>query len=140
MRKDGTTSNIGCNDITFDGDIDGSNTDGQLVITTNGDDYESGKITPGTYVIEITGTVNGSTGPTTETTTVEVTYPDPCDSPVSITAPTLVNQQYILTNTNAAPYNPMPVFTVVPSYCKYNYVWTVTNLQTVNAGAPVTAI
>ena len=45
-----------------------------------------------------------------------------------------------MTNTNAAAYNPLPVFTVVPSYCKYSYVWTVTNLQTVNAGAPVTAI
>ena len=88
-RKDGSTSNIDCNDVTFDGVIDGSNTDGQLVVTATGDDYESGKITPGTYVIEITGTVNGSTGPTSDTTTVEVTFTDPCDSPVSITAPTL---------------------------------------------------
>ena len=90
-RNDGTESNIGCNDITFDGDIDDSNTDGQLVISADSDDYESGKITPGTYIIEITGEVNGSTGPTSDTTTIEVTFTDPCDAPLSITAPTLMD-------------------------------------------------
>ena len=139
-RSDGTTSNIDCRDITYDGIIDGSYTDGQLVIIATGDDYESGKITPGTYEIVITGEVNGSTGPTSDTTTIEVTFTDPCDAPVSISDPILVNQKYILTDTNAAPYTAMPIFTVVPSYCPYNYVWTITNLELVYAGAPFSAI
>ena len=139
-RKDGTTSNIDCSDITYDGKFDDVGNDGQLVISANGDDYESGKVTPGTYVIEITGSVNGSTGPTMDTTTIEITFADPCDPPVSISEPTLVNQKYILTNPNAASYNPEPIFTVDPPYCPYNYVWTNTNLEQVYPGAPVSAI
>ena len=83
--------NIDCSDITFDGKIDGSTDDGQLVIVANEDDYTSGDITPGTYIIEITGTVNGSTGPAIKTT-IEVTFTDPCDAPRLITAPALVDQ------------------------------------------------
>ena len=84
--------NIDCSDITFDGTIDGSTDDGQLVIVATEDDYTSGNITPGTYIIEITGTVNGSTVPDTETTTILVTFTDPCDAPRLITAPALVDQ------------------------------------------------
>ena len=90
-REDGTTSDIDCSDITYDGVIDGSSSDGKLVISADSDDYESGKITPGTYIIEITGEVNGSAGPTSDTTTIEVTFTDPCDAPLSITGPTLVD-------------------------------------------------
>ena len=139
-RKDGTASNIDCSDTTFDGVFDDAGNDGQLVIPVSEDDYQSGKITPGTYVIEITGTVNGSTGPTSETTKIEVTFTDPCDSPKSITAPAFVDQQYILTNKNAAPYTTSPVFTVDPSYCPYTFVWTITNLESVLPGSPVSAI
>ena len=97
-RKDGSASNISCTDVTYDGDFDGNGNDGELVITASESDYTSGKITPGTYVIEITGTVDGSSGPASDKTTVEVTFTDPCDAPRLITAPTLVDQQYILTN------------------------------------------
>jgi hypothetical protein len=34
----------------------------------------------------------------------------------------------------------MPVFTVNPAYCPYNYVWTVSNLESVYPGAPFSAI
>ena len=45
-----------------------------------------------------------------------------------------------MTNRNAAPYTSLPVFTVEPAYCKYNYVWTVNNLSSVYVGNPVSAI
>ena len=85
--------NIDCTDITFDGTIDSSVDDGKLVIVATEDDYTSGDITPGIYIIEITGTVNGSTGPASKTTTtIEVTFTDPCDAPRLLTAPALVDQ------------------------------------------------
>jgi hypothetical protein len=34
----------------------------------------------------------------------------------------------------------MPVFTVDPSFCPYDYTWTISNLVSVLPGAPVTAI
>jgi hypothetical protein len=131
-RKDGVpiTSTLGCSDITLDGDIDGIGNDGQLIITASEDDYTSGKIVPGTYVVEITGT-SGSTDPKTEKTTIEVTFTDPCDPPVSINAPVFENQVYTLTDPNASPYTTQPEFIVEPGYCQYSITWTISNLSQV---------
>ena len=46
---------------------------------------------PGTYTITIRGTVEGSDGPATETTTVTLTIPDLCDPPTSITPSSMTN-------------------------------------------------
>ena len=126
--------NIDCSDITFDGTIDGSTDDGQLVIVATEDDYTSGDITPGTYIIEITGTADESTGPVTETTTIKITFTDPCDPPRFITAPAMVDQKYTL-NSLSTPYI-HPVFSVTPSYCPVTYDYSITDLTSV----PVTAI
>ena len=78
-RVDGTLSELTCGDITV-------TSNGQVEVTANSASYLSGKITPGVYVIEITGT-SGSDTPKSDKTTIEFEFSDPCDPPVSITEP-----------------------------------------------------
>jgi len=86
-----------CSDITIDGDFDGGSTDGQFSLTVNSDAYENVVHPPGQYMIAITGTAVGSNPLNSDVAFFFLTLVDPCDPPVSITAPTLVNQEYTLT-------------------------------------------
>ena len=47
---------ITCLDFTFDGVIDGTDTDGILTFTPILNDYTNGKYEPGEYQVTITGT------------------------------------------------------------------------------------
>ena len=63
------------------------------MITASEDDYTSGKATPGTYAIEITDAVGGSTGPSSDETKVEVTFTGSYDAPGSLITLTVVAWQ-----------------------------------------------
>jgi len=52
---------ISCADFDFDGVIDGTSTDGQLIFTPTLTDYQNGTYEPGTYVVTITGTADKAT-------------------------------------------------------------------------------
>jgi hypothetical protein len=47
---------ISCSDFTFDGSIDGTDSDGILTFTPTLDDYQNGTYEPGEYIVTITGT------------------------------------------------------------------------------------
>ena len=119
---------ISCSDFTFDGVIDGTNSDGELIFTPTLDDYQNGTYEPGTYTVTITGTPDKATDGRTEDVEITVILLDPCEAPV-ITVPTLENQVYRLT-AEAKPYE-HPVFTVEPEICDVVYTYDVRNL---NAG------
>ena len=62
---------------------------GPISITPSPADYESGKIAPGTYEIDIEGCLDNSNCSIKDTTTVILTVLDPCDPPSEIIAPSL---------------------------------------------------
>ena len=73
------------------------------------------------------------------TTTIEVTFTDPCDPPVSITAPVFENKMYTLTDPNAPSYDlSLLQFIVNPAFCKYNYIWTISELISVTLVSAIT--
>ena len=100
----GQATPMDCSKFTFDGDFDGQSTDGKLSITITSDDYKNNVYPTGEYFITITGTAINSDAQQSETTIFKLTLVDPCDPPVSLIAPTLVNQQYTLTDSNAPSY------------------------------------
>jgi len=52
-----------------------------------------------------------------------ITIIDPCDEPVSVTASTLTDQEYTITD-NVATYT-VPVYTANPSWCAITYTYTI---------------
>ena len=91
VRVDQAESKISCSDLIFDGDIDGTNSDGKLAFKADTTDYADGTFTPGVYTVTITGTVVGSVGPQEKTTTFDLTLVDPCDPPTSVTGVDFAN-------------------------------------------------
>jgi len=57
---------ISCADFTFDGLIDGTQSDGQLIFSPTLIDYQNGNYEPGTYIVTITGTPNEASDGRTE--------------------------------------------------------------------------
>jgi hypothetical protein len=92
VRKDGESTSMSCSDFNFDGIFNNEPTDGKLTITATQDDYINDVYTPGVYVVTIAGTADGSNGPQTKTTTIEITLLDPCDPPTSVTSSVLTNK------------------------------------------------
>ena len=53
-----------------------------------------------------------------------ITIVDPCEQPVSVTAATLADQEYTITDDNATPYE-VPVYTASPAWCEIRYSYTI---------------
>lgn len=86
----GAASGLTCSDLDF------SSVNGEVSYTITSTDYTDLSISPGTYTVTVLGTVDRSNPSVTHTETFTITLTDPCDPPVSITAPTLVDQSYTL--------------------------------------------
>ena len=95
-RADNAASAVNCDDLTFDGVFNGDATDGQLTFSADSNAYENGVVTPGDYVVTITGTAVTSSD--TKTATFTISMVDPCDPPIIITSPGLTDQQYTITD------------------------------------------
>jgi len=63
----------------------------------------------------------------TDTATIKLTIPDPCDPPTSITPSNPADQTYTISD-NPYTYTVAP-FTIVPSFCQVDYVATKTDLS-----------
>ena len=68
---------------------------------------------------------NYSTNIIAQTVPFTVTVIDPCDNPVSVTASTLSDQFYTITQ-NAFEYQ-FPVYAVSPTWCTITYAYAITN-------------
>lgn len=122
-RLDGITNTyIGCADLPFDGSFDGSLdasnqvSDGKMTFVASTSDYLNDVYPPGEYEITIKGTATTS-GEEVFTTFV-LTIVDPCNPPVSMSAPGYVDQVYTLT-TVQDPYIPND-FTISPTFCPFS--------------------
>jgi hypothetical protein len=113
---------MSCSDfsITNNEEVSITVTDAKYTETDNG-------FAPGVYVVTITGTANGSDGPLSKTTTIEITLVDPCDPPTSVTSTSLTNQEYRLADMSGPTYT-HGEFTVVPSFCPLTYTYSETKL------------
>ena len=87
---------ISCSDFTFDGIFDGTDDDGELVITPTVEDYTNGIYEPGEYEVTITGSPDKATDGRTEEVKITIILLDPCEAAV-ITVPQLEDQVYTLT-------------------------------------------
>ena len=138
---DNQSSVIDCSDFTFDGDFNGDNTDGQLSITVTSDKFidTNNSYPVGDYFILITGTAVDSQDQLPQETTVKLTLVNPCDPPNSLTAPTLMNRKYTISDANAPSYTTGD-FVIEPAFCEYSVEYSITDLTSVEAGAPTSAI
>jgi hypothetical protein len=62
--------------------------------------------------------------------TFTVTLVDPCDPPTSLTAATLTNQEYTITDTTKTYTH--PEWTIVPSYCPFAYTYDIADITNVS--------
>jgi len=83
-------------------------------------DYESKKFPPGVYTITIKGEVNDSGN--SQDTTFTLTLVDVCDPPTSVTAATLIDQVYTVTDTTHPDFT-HAAFATVPAYCPVTYAY-----------------
>ena len=88
---------IRCNDFTFDGVIDGTDSDGVLIFTPTLDDYQNGTYEPGDYEVTITGSPDKAIDGRSAEVKITIKLLDPCASP-TITVPDLDDQVYKLTS------------------------------------------
>lgn len=102
-----------CNEITFNLNF-ALNQDGTVSFTATPQDYIDSRYTPGTFQIEIEGTARRSGQ--TRIATIQMTLLDACNPPTRITAPTLIDQDYRLTDPNHPTYTAAD-FSVEPSFC-----------------------
>ena len=90
----GGVSNIDCDDLVYD--------DANKKFVFNGDTskYTDGVAPwiPGTYTVNIDGTVDNSTGPTTDSSSFDIVLPDLCAPPTSITASTAADLAYTISD------------------------------------------
>ena len=86
---------------------------------------------PGIYVVTVKGTVvNSSSSPkSSKLTTYTFTLLDPCSPPISVTAATLTNQQYTITD--STKHYTHPDFTISPSYCPFTYSYDIADITNV---------
>ena len=117
---------ITCADFTFDGFIDGTESDGVLVFRPSTADYLSGRYEPGEYEVTITGTPYKATDGRSDSAKFTITLLDPCDPPVSIESPGLDDQLYLLTAKQESYEH--PDFIVTPSYCPIYYSYVIQSL------------
>lgn len=68
-----------------------------------------------------------------------MTLADPCSPPKSLVPPTLIDQQYTLTSSNAPSYT-IGDFIVEPAYCDISVEYSISPLVSVKEGAPSSAI
>ena len=89
-RVDGTTSEINCARLNFDGHFNSQpSTDGLIKFTATGTDYINNVYRPGQYRVTIKGTATNSLDSQTRTATFVIQLNDPCDTPTLINVPTL---------------------------------------------------
>jgi len=89
-RADGVAESLTCADLTaLDNlsDNDSFNGSGELSLTIPSAGYLDGSVPPGVYTITIKGSPTEATSGVEKTTTITLTLTDPCDPPVSISAP-----------------------------------------------------
>ena len=79
-RLDMAISSISCSSLTVDLDKSGDASDGTIKLTVSELNY--GTYTPGTYIINVSGTIDGTS--VTSTTSWSFTLSDPCDPPSSL--------------------------------------------------------
>jgi hypothetical protein len=136
----GDSTSIDCSKFTFDNDFNGQPTDGQLSITITSDKYTPSIVYPAQdYFITVTGTAVKSNTQMKATTVFKLTLQDPCDPPKSLVPPTLMSQQYTLTDLNAPSYT-IGDFSIEPVYCEFTVEYSITDLTSVLPGTPVSAI
>ena len=87
-----TDDPINCDNLGFDGILNGQSTDGKFIFTPTEAQYQDGTFPPGKYDVVISGTENKATSPETLTTTITFELVDPCDPPVSVSVGALENQ------------------------------------------------
>ena len=103
LTPEGNPTTLTCADFTLDlifdmddNSVDGID-DGKISISADSAVYTSmGTVEPGTYVIKIIGTVEGSDPELTEEVEFSFRFDDPCDAPPTITAPVLPPFEYFL--------------------------------------------
>ena len=130
-----TATDISCSDLTAAGKLfnPASQTEGgTLTLNMSNADYLSGNYKPGTYTVTVQGTVVGSNSVTAEAT-YTFTLVDPCDPPTSITAATLTNQSYTITQNDHPGYT-HPAFTISPAYCTFDYSYNIADISNLAAG------
>lgn len=87
-RADGVTEALTCADLTDLDDLsdnDSFKDTGKLSLTIPSAAYLDGSVPPGEYTITIKGSPTEAT--VEKETTITLTLTDPCDPPVSVTAP-----------------------------------------------------
>lgn len=123
-RVDGQPSQISCADFV----VDENAGVWDFSITANDSKYTGLVWDPAVYSVTILGTAVRSGE--TLTSNFQLELVDPCNPPNSITAPTLLDQNYIIT-TPAASYV-HEAFSVDPAYCPLEYANSVTLLANGN--------
>ena len=141
VTKDGAaTSQLACADLGFDGVLDQSGNDGTFTFTADPARYQDGSLTPGTFTVQICGTVNlALAGDDNKEVCKDVTIvvEDPCNPPVSLTSQGLVNQTYVITH--ATQTYTHAAFVADPAYCEIEYTYSQTTFTNDN-GAQASAI
>ena len=117
-RQDMATSNISCSSLSVDLDKSGDASDMTIMLTVYETDYDT--YTPGTYIINVEGAIDGTS--VTSTTTWTFTLSDPCDPPNSLIVDThhsvASTHNYIITD--AMKSIDLPQFIISPSFCKFD--------------------
>jgi hypothetical protein len=126
-RADGETSDIDCADLVETG--------APFTLTYSADSTTYTQIAPGAYVVTVEGEVDGSNPAILLESTFTLTLVDPCDPPTSVTAATLENQEYTITDTDARYTH--PDFTVDPAYCPLTYSYNSGEISNVSGQSAV---
>ena len=109
-----------CSDFTFDGMLDGDDTDGKFTFTPTRDDYINGDYIPGTYTVTIKGTAIAADVLTEDTADFDIILTDPCDPPTITPPADLIDQVYTLTDNSKADYV-TAAWTISPDYCELDF-------------------
>ena len=119
MRQgDSDANTVTCTDVIIDV-VDPNNP--TVTIDFAPEDYQNdaGK-KPGTYCVTFTATnLVDETNLPAQSDTSQYCFElvDPCNPPDSVTAPTLVDQAYTISDPTATPYT-HPAFVISPDYCE----------------------
>ena len=108
-------------------------TNGVLTQTFTSSQYENNGLAPGDYIFtyDVSTDLNAPyDAALTKQFTFTVTLVDPCDPPTSLTAATLTNQEYTITDTTKTYTH--PEWTIVPSYCPFAYTYDIADITNVS--------
>jgi hypothetical protein len=141
VRDDGIASEIGCENLAAAGALFGEiGTENTLSYSIDSADFEYQLvlIAPGTYTVTVEGEVDNSVPIQRLESSYTLSLLDPCDPPTSITAATLFNQVYTITDDDATYTH--PIFTVDPSYCPLYYSYTIGDITNISGESAITLV